>query len=214
MEIKTGTLYQNRTWKYLYSSLKAYGPKLTSDLITFFRLAIGIGDVNHKTDESCLYILIDMNTYLLSDRNLDIYKDRFSAFLDWLKYQSYYEADYPYERDKSHMVVIKVPEKHIIAHEAFKRGLYSHMYSSTEISTYFPYSVIGDMDSQKAKNDIIENCRQVLTKDVKYIPTFVALVNSRYKTTATIEDFLDAELDFPYNKQEEIFNYVKEEKEE
>lgn len=207
MDIQNGKLYQNRTWKYLYSSLRAYESKLMIDLSSFFRLAIGIQDKNSKIEGENLFILISTNTYLVSDRDLEIYRSRFGTFLDWLQYQPYYTADYPYEKDKSHMVVIKIPDIHALAYEAFIRGIYSKMYTLKEVESYFQYCNLMDKEAETKRNEVIKNCRDILTKDKKYIPIFVDIVKKKYVCDAYVEDFQEAELDFPPELSEEIFNY-------
>ena len=51
MQIQSGKLYENRTWKYLYPCLKVYGSTLKTYLNIFFKLAVGLGDHNIDIDE-------------------------------------------------------------------------------------------------------------------------------------------------------------------
>jgi hypothetical protein len=209
MEIQSGKLYENRTWKYLYPCLRSYTPKLTEFLATFFKLAVGIGDSNVlEVKNKCLFILIDTNIYLLGDRELSVYQERFSTFLDFIRYEPYYIKDYVYEGDgKKHMLVLKIPFIHLEAYDKFLLGKYSEMYSLKEINTLYKFCNVSDKIVEKKKNDYISECRAVLTKNPNHVEAFVKKVNIRFKTQATVEDFKDAEIDYPPNFKEEIFNY-------
>ena len=44
MEIHSGKLFKNKTWRYLYPTLKYYGPDLDNYITSFIKLSIGIGD--------------------------------------------------------------------------------------------------------------------------------------------------------------------------
>ena len=56
MQIQSGKLYENRTWKYLYPCLKCYGPELMDFLSSFFKLGVGIGDFNIPTEGNSIFI--------------------------------------------------------------------------------------------------------------------------------------------------------------
>lgn len=208
MEIQNGKLYKNRTWKYLYPSLKEYDVELMNYLASFFKLGVGIDDLNFKSSEAhCLFILIDTKVILVNAREAQEYQNEFAKFLDWLSHRFYYVADYPFDTNGKHMVVIRLPLKHRITLEAFKKGLYSKMYTPKEVVAYFKYCVLSNKAVELERNKEISNTRDILMKDKNYIPTFVNIVNKKYKTDATNDDFEGAELDFPPDFEEEIFNY-------
>ena len=96
MQIQSGKLYENRTWKYLFPCLKFYGPELMSKLSSFFKLAVGVNDYNKKEKQACIYILVDTNIAIASDVERAEYKHKFAQFLDWLSYKPYFVSDYIY----------------------------------------------------------------------------------------------------------------------
>lgn len=212
MQIQNGKLYENRTWKYLYPCLNYYGEELMSKLSTFFKLAVGINDHNKREKEQCIYILVDTNIPLLSDKDRQNYKNKFSKFLSWVSYKYYYVSDYPFD-DNKHMVVLKIPRDFNTSYVHFVKGNYSQMYTTKSLNNYFKYINISNKELEIRQNKKMKVTRSVLSKDSKYVSTFVNIVNHEFKSDATVEDFKDAELDFPPKKEEEIFNYKEEFKE-
>jgi len=208
MEIANGKLYQNKTWKYLVTCLKDYEPDLVASLASFFKLGVGIADYNFMTEEdNCIYILVDTKTLVTTDRSLQEYQERFARFLDWLTHKYYFVAEYPYDTNGKHMIVIRIPLKYQHILGKFIEGKYSEMYRSVEINTYFKTQTLPNKKLEEERNKSIKEVRDILTKDKSYIPTFVKIVKEKYACDAYVEDFVDAELDFPPNLEEEIFNY-------
>lgn len=208
MQIQSGKLYDNRTWKYLFPCLKYYGSELVNHLSTFYKLGIGIGDVNVKEiSGNCVYILFDTNIPLITEADRLKYKTNFSKFIDWVKYQPYYERDYIFDSEK-HMIVLKVPHVNDMSYLDFIRGNYSKMYTIKELNSYFNIvpNPKGNANTT-IRNNRIKEARLVLLRDKDYAKTFVQKVNKQYGTEATIYDFIDAEYDFPIRLEEEIFNY-------
>lgn len=206
MQIQSGKLYENRTWKYLYPCLKYYGSSLTAGLSNFFKLAVGVGDINNQEEVNCIYILIDTNL-ALTDKQRQDYKERFAKFLDWISYQDYYINDYIYDSD-SHMIVLKLPTKYSDTYINFVKGEYSKMYNLAEVRDYFSYITnMKNKDLQMKQNAKLKATKSVLSKDKNYIQTFVDKVNKDFNTQADISCFQEAELDYPPKKQEEIFNF-------
>src|SRR6187402_2593397 len=142
MQIQSGKLYKNRTWKYIYPCLKYYGPELNKHLGTFFKLGVGINDYNMdiKGERNHIFILVDTNLPFSSEDQIKEYKLKFSKFLDWLTYQHYYVADYVYEDfTGKHMIVLQLPYKHDASFLSFVQGKYSDMYGTKEINDYFKF---------------------------------------------------------------------------
>jgi len=212
MQIQSGKLYENRTWKYLYPCLKYYGEELTTKLSSFFKLGVGVNDYNRRESGGCIYILIDTNIALASDADRLDYKRKFDKFLDWISYKYYYVTDYVYDKDK-HMVVLKIPNDYQTSYLQFIKGNYSQMYPNRIINDYFKYINISNKEIEDRQNKKMRVIRSVLQKNKEYVSTFVGVVNKKYNTEVTVEDFKDAELDFPPNREEEIFNYKEELKE-
>ncbi len=210
MQIQSGKLYENRTWKYLYPCLKHYGDELMDKLSSFFKVAVGVHDHNRKEDGNCIYILIDTNIPLASDYDRQEYKRKFTKFLDWVSYKHYYVTDYIFEKDK-HMIVLRLPHDYDITYINFVNGKYSKMYPQRVVNEYFKYITISNKEIEDRQNSKIRTTRAILTKNKSYLPTFVDIVNKDFNTDITVEDYKDAELDYPPKKEEEIFNYSKEE---
>lgn len=212
MQIQSGKLYKNKTWLYLYPCLKFYGQELRQHLNSFLKLGVGISDhnLNITNGFNNIYILFDTEPVLEKDSDLVKYKENFNKFLDWLRYQYYYETDYVFEELKysgKHMVVLKIPSKHDITLIKFIQGQYSEMYTTKDINEYYMYISNPDQQIEATKNEKIKKVRNVLTKNKEYLPEFVKQVNLLYKTEVTEEDFKEAELDFPPSLEEETFNY-------
>lgn len=212
MQIQSGKLYENRTWKYLYPSLKSYGEELMNHLASFFKLAVGIGDY-HLEGESykdCIFILIETNMQLSTDKERIEYKKNFSKFIAWVSYQYYYITDYVYEgigASEKHMLVLKMPVAHEVSYLHFIRGQYHKMYSKKEINRYFQYVTLPNKEFEKVKNDKIKNTRDILSRDSGYLEVFLDKVFKDFNAIPRKRDFLLADLDYPPILKEEIFNY-------
>lgn len=212
MQIQEGKLYDNRTWKYLYPSLKIYGRELMSYLGQFIKLGVGIKDYNVNTKDPCLFILLDTTIALDKQSDIDAYRDRFIKFLSWIKYQYFYVTDYVYEgldNREQHMVVLKIPQKYDQTYKSFLEGKYSKMYDKSEIGEYFKdVSLPHNKTAEAKRNKDLSMTRKILTKDRSFVPVFAKYVNTRFGTDNPISDFEEAELDFPPDMSEETFNYT------
>ncbi len=206
MQIQRGKLYENKTWRYLFPCLRFYGEDLMNRLAGFFKLAVGVRDYNREDKFNCIYILIDTNLALSEDSQIQRYKNNFAEFLEWLRYQEYYVTDYIYEKDM-HMVALKLPNEYNATYMNFIQGKYSIMYNLKEKRDYFRYIQVSNKEAELKHNTKLKITKDILDKDNKYVATFVKIVNGEYKSNATREDFLEAELDFPPIKKEEIFNF-------
>lgn len=212
MQIQSGKLYENRTWKYLYPCLKYYGEDLMEKLASFFKIAIGVGDMSlEKNVGNCLFILVDTRLPI-NDKNNQNYRINFEKFLDWVSYKPYYVTDYIFEdlnESEKHMIVIKLPEKYDFSYLDFVRGRYSKMYTKKEINIFFNLVNIPDKAVEKVRNIRVQNTRSILLKDSDYVQTFCDIVNNDFNEHVTPYQYKDAELDYPPKLEEEIFNYKK-----
>lgn len=194
----TGKLYKNKSLSYLYPCLKGHGDSILDQIGRINLVCVGIRDYNVKEDKDCLYLLISSKSSIGSSYvNSQVYANRFNTFLKDIRLKDYYVRDYIYsnvDKNPYHMVVLRIPEKHKGIMQKFKEGRYSEMYTLEEIDEYF-------------KVPISYTSKRVLKKDETYLPIFVAIVNSEFNTDATVEDFKDAELDYPPDLRMEIFNY-------
>ena len=212
MQIQSGKLYENRTWKYLYPCLKVYGGTLKTYLNSFFKLAVGLGDHNINIDENnCIYILIDTNIHS-SQQSLQTYREYLSKFLDWVRFQPYYVTDYIFEgfdRGEKHMLVLRLPDIYKESYVKFKQGEYSEMYSSKDIDNLYPLIVNSNKNIEIKVNNNITNIKNVLTKNSSHLELFRKQINDEFGTNLSLNDLKNHELDLPPSQNEEIFNYKK-----
>ena len=212
MQIQSGKLYENRTWKYIYPCLKVYGGTLKTYLNSFFKLAVGLSDYNIDINEdNCIYILIDTNIHS-PQQSLQTYREYLSKFLDWVKFQPYYVTDYIFEgfdRGEKHMLVLRLPDTYKESYIKFKQGKYSEMYSSKDIDNLYPLIVNSNKNIEIKVNNNITNIKNVLTKNSNHLELFRKQINDEFGTNLSLNDLKDHELDLPPSQNEEIFNYKK-----
>lgn len=212
MQIQSGKLYENKTWNYLYPCLKSYGSTLMKHLNSFYKLGVGIKDHNIDIEEgNCIYILLNTN---LSSPQISLinYRENFSKFLDWIRFQPYYVIDYVYDgldKGEKHMLVLKIPDSYNKAYSRFLKGKYSEMYTSKEINELFPLSKLDNKDLENKINSRLQKVRNVLFRNSNYLETFRKQVNEEFGVNCSLNDLKDHELDFPPDLKEESFNYLK-----
>lgn len=196
MEIKIGEIYMNKTWRFLLPCLRGHGDTFVRKFNPLFKLAVGI----HDTLTNGAKISEGRSIYIMCDKITQ--GKYFEEFLEWIKFQEYYVADYCPDSEiltsRKHMFIIKIPEIFNDAYDNFLQGNYSMMYLDSEVNLLFSSST-----KKKEYN--------ILKRDSSIIEEYVAEVNKEFKLTGndvpTAEDFKYAELEFPLKKVEEIFNY-------
>lgn len=212
MEIHSGKLFKNKTWRYLYPTLKYYGPDLDNYITSFIKLSIGIGDTNVAFEEDNLFTLFDVELKNHMQINLQKYREKFQQFLHFVRIQHYYTSDYVYKYDKfstGHVVVLKIPYIFKSAMYNFIKGKYSLMYSEEQINKYFGFRKFDNKTLEREVNKIIKSTRDVFLKDEKRKEAFIKRVNFDFDTNIKEEMFNDNfELDYPPRFSEEIFNYT------
>lgn len=199
MMLQNGKLYKNRTYKYLYPSIKYYGEELRLKLNTVSKMAIGVGDINISSAPPALYILLDTSNTTL------MYQTKFSEFLEWIRTKYFYFTDYLFT-ENSHMIVIKIPSKfeNIIDH--FLLGEYSKLYPLKEINQYFCEVVCIDKKIEENRNKEILESKNILMKNINQREIFIKKVQQDFGLLVNREDFLNVEIDYPPKLKEEIFN--------
>jgi len=196
MEIVKDKMFINRTKRYLLPVLLKYGDVFIEQFRQVFKLGYGIDDKilpdNLKFDN---HIFILFNAHKNSTDGFE--SITFIKFLDWIRKQSYFEFDYPFDdiRDgEQHMIVLKIPESLPDAHSAFLNGRYSKMYSDNDLKLLF------------GENDPRYN---IFTKHPTARKLFINKINKDYSINFTETDF-DSELlevDEPIVLKNEIFNH-------
>ena len=194
MHIEIGKYYVNKTWRFLLPCLRGHGDIFVSKFNPVFKLAVAIHDTlldNSKKAEG-------RSIYILCDKFAN--RPAFDEFLDWIKYQDYYIANYCPDseilKSRKHVIVIAIPEVYNDAYDNFLQGNYSLMYLEQDLKLLF------SNPGKKKEYDI-------LSREPKIIEEFVKEVNKEFKTNAVIDDFKNAELELPLKKTEEIFNCLQ-----
>lgn len=191
MKLEPGTIYFNKTVKYLVPALNFYGPMLKTKLGLVSLMGIGIFDMSlegsHLEGQKNIYFLIN------KAHQVNLFQD----FLHWLKYQDYYVTDYhfdPSEHSNRHMVVLSFPYEMSAAYDLFLKGKYSKMYTKEELDLYFGAKPLA---------------LKVLKRTDIAKREFKKQVFDTFGTLLEEEDFSREvfEYDFPPTKEEEFFNY-------
>ena len=189
MKIETGKIYLNRTYHYLCPVLKTYGELFSAKANSITKLAFGIFDNNLEgtpyQDQKNIFILI--NTAVNPSHTLKV--------LEWFRYQDYYVLDYVVG-ETSRMLVIQYPEKLSHAYSCFLESKYSHMYTKEELAMFF-------------KKEGTHFAYGVLTRNKVAMQRHIEEVKSIYDVTITYREIVNEgyQLDFPWKKEEEIFNF-------
>jgi hypothetical protein len=191
MELKINQLYKNKTYNYLYPTLKSYGNTFVNKFNPVFKLAVGV----HDTLLDGSTISQNNNIYVLTDTKIN--QNKFEEFKEWVTCQDYCVADYcpdsEIKNSRKYMFVFKLPEEYEEAYKQFLQGNYSKMYSENALN------FLGiDKKSDNYK---------VLTKDIKYSYNFIEKVKEEFEVEVSQKDIETAEYDFPLVRKEEIFNY-------
>lgn len=187
MRIQLGTIYYNKTKKYLLPCLKSYGNVFEEKIGNLFKLAIGIGDfalidIGIKLEEH-IFILIDTN----------LSRKSFISTLNWLKLQDYFGFEYAFDDlhlGHLHMVAIKIPADFKRTYDSFVESKYSDMYDYQSLHNLF-----GDRESEM----------KVFCKDKDFQIEFVQKVNEEFNTNIDPITW-SGELEFPIKQDEEYFN--------
>jgi hypothetical protein len=191
MQIEIGKYYINKTWKYLLPCLKSYGSTFTAKYNSLFKLAVGIHDGlldgTEYENKRLIYILIDKR-----------YKPKIATnIMLWLRYQPYVLTDYAFddlEEGRKHMFVLEIPKEHNDTYDEFIKGNYSKMYSND------------DIEKLAFKPDV----KDVLNRTENAYQDFIKKVKLSFGTDLKKTDLIGAELDFPIEKNKEMFNYREE----
>lgn len=195
MKLEYGKIVKNKTKDFLFPALKGHGEVFLNKLSDVYKLAYGISDMILEGSS----VLEERRPFfILCDKAVNTKK--FENFLEWLKYQKYYIADYPADEDyinpRHHMVVIDMPQKYYNAYDKFLVGLYSEMYERPDVDFFF-------------RNDKDSIAYKILTKDPTYRDVFLDKVENLFGVPVKdTPEFKNSELEFPYSleKEQEIFN--------
>lgn len=197
MKIEFGKAFDNKTWKFLIPTLRAYGDEFVTRFNTqIFKLAYGIHD---KVLDNAPILDYRRPIFILCDSN----SLSFYSFLEWISKQYYYITDYSADTNvhnsRLHMIVLETPAEYERAYNKFAVGLYSEMYTKKQLEFLFK-----DKQSEQYK---------ILSRDKDYRDIFLDKIKCEFGVHINgkdKEEFVEvAELEFPYslNPEDEIFNY-------
>lgn len=190
MILRAGQEVINRTRNYLIPILKEYGAGFASKYNETYKIFTGVHDTlmdgSPLIHDRCFYIVLDK-----------MFKPKqYDEFMDYIRNQPYYVADYCPEaniyKSRLHTVVIKVPDNYINAFDMFIQGKYSLMYSTEEIQKLF------------ANNPKV---KEVLLRSNGLKKAYVDSVNEYFCTTFEESNLNHREFDLPPMCEEEILNY-------
>jgi hypothetical protein len=187
MKIQLGSVYTNKTKKYLLPTLIKYGETFESKFTNLFKLAIGIGDFTLMD----MGIAIEHSIFILIDTKFS--RVKFKEIMNWMKCQGYYQFDYPFDDvhpGHLHMLVIKIPERYESTSKEFQKGKYSKMYEFKDLNDLFG----------KRQEDL-----DVFNKDPQMLIKFVDKINEMFKTNVSYNGW-EGEIELPLKSEEEYFN--------
>jgi hypothetical protein len=184
MKIEIGKFYMNKTREYLLPCLCDHGKTLMKAINGLKKLAVGTGDqfITGSVHKNHIFLLVDIDC------------KNFTQILKWIKTQSFYVNDYPFDDILSgyqHMIVLQIPENYEDAKPEFVEGKYSKMYTQEQINHVF-------------NNRYMD----VLVRDKEKLISFISTVNKMYDVRIDYRTW-QGEVEFPPVKEEEIFNFKK-----
>lgn len=203
--LRNDTLYENKTFKYLFPCLIDYDRVFINKLNELVLAGVFIADMNYYTLNSCLYLVINTKPFQ-ENFYLTNYRKKVQDFLCWVKLQYFYETDYLYQMD-FHVVVIKLFIELSSAIDSFMSGEYSKMFTIEQVSKYFKTVTLKNKTLEEERNKEIREARSVLTKDPTYLKEYVQKINKEYETNVSPKYFYNVELDTPPDLSKEILNY-------
>ena len=181
VDINSGKLLINTTYRYLYPALYYHSRELMYKLRSFYKVFIGIGDMYDNTPiGEYLYIVIDTTAKRAR------YQEDFAKFLEWLQDKDYYYKDYTYSETR-HVVVLRMPDRFSEHIGKAIAGEFKGMYTKKELEEMYQES-----NMSLFNGTIQERVFPVILGNPKYLPTFVSEVNKRFATEVTEDDMRDA----------------------
>lgn len=204
---RPGSLFINRSFKYISPCMKLYGEEFTTKMRLLSGLAIAIQDYGFNTEKKFkneLYYLIDVNGVFKYDKYMYPEKSRvdFMHVISWLRQQEFYVKDYPFDSGKhghQHIICLKTPIDII---DNFIQGKYSQMYSKDILERIVKKTITVD------KQEVINPVYGVLSHDPEYIPFYLDQLNSDYNTSLKAEDIKHhTEYDIPPLPKNEVLRW-------
>lgn len=214
IEIESGYIFGNKTFRYLYPIVNSYSKEFSSkhNRVGLHLRAAAISDIKYVKAKGVEY---ETHLFLVYDENgaFDIEKKRyaniqygrqvFKEFLQFARQYTHYEDDYYFEKIKGHLhcVVFKVPKRFHGAIEQLKSSNYSKMYSDKDLS---------DIDIRPKNRLKQPDFRYgILRRTHEYMESFEAILQERFNSNIELDEDDPREYDFPFKLEDEIFNYER-----
>jgi hypothetical protein len=174
ISLKPGTIFTNRTRKYLAPGMRYYGQEFSTKLSSLATMGVFIDKSNN------IIFIFDIRGAQKYDKYLDPIgsKIHFMHVLSWFKEQDYYVNDYPYDSGRyghQHAIVFKFP----FDTNPFLQGNYSKIYQRSDIDKFFKK----ELDKNKPNPNY-----QVLTKDLNYKIEYLNNLNAEFRTRLKLTD--------------------------
>lgn len=193
MQLKYGTIYRNRTLRYLVPGLRKYGEPFITKMNNLpalgFFLFDSVLDGTHYQDQKNIYIIYDTA----------IRASFTNTVINWFRNQYFFVTQYPVgENPRLACLVIQYPFELENTYDAFMRSKYSFMYVKEEIDKFF-------------FGEIHHEARGVLLKTKNSAFAHIKKVKEDFGTELSLAELAHEsyQYDYPWNKEEEIFTIVK-----
>lgn len=189
MNLQLDKHYSNKTWRFLFPCLRAYGEEFMKKIATVSIMAVGCGYKELDTSAS-IHILYDKKFSQKALFELLAYLHKKDLLVE------VYSFDPDMRDGLRSMVVVKLPEEFHQSYQHFIKGEYSKMFTDEELVKYFSFKLWSKEMG-------------ILTRVEKHTKNFLKVVNEMYRTTLKLKDTKNWEYEFPLNLKEEIFNYER-----
>lgn len=193
MDIKIGSLYRNKTWRFLVPCLRGHGTIFVDKFMPVFKLAVGI----HDSYLDGAPLSNGRNIYILLDTKYN--SKKYTSFMDWIVCQEYFVGEYCPDSElidsRKKMVILRIPEEYNNAYDCFLKGEYSYMYSKEQLNLLFNYKDLKKTYSILSKTG--EEEFQIFKKEV----------DEMFGVVSNVNDLRRGEWSLPLKKTEEIFHY-------
>ena len=199
-------IHKNKVWEYLMLPvLRAYGEDFRVKISNLYKIGAYIGGLNNSP-----YLALAINVTAPNPKIQDqTYKMKlFEDFIEWFEIQDFCMGHYPYEgplncKDKYHIFKIAIPKELTKTLGHFVKGEYSKMYSEKQIEEHFTVASGAKVSDTHIADLAVR--RKVLRKDPELIPSFIAKVNERFKTSIGVHEIdPSVEVELPPSSAEDF----------
>jgi len=198
VSINPNNKFNNRTYHYLYPSIKFYDSNTLSNLNSLNISAVTLGD-NLYNESYTTNRHFYFTCYTKANNNL------YYKALNYLKNTDYFKDEYPQGNiiGDYRTIIYQMPDilnKDII--ELFISGRYSEMYTPKQIEYAFSKTL-----KLNSGASIYNPIYKILLKEENYKKIFSKIIAKDFKVDENITKGIDIEYDYPPRLISEIINY-------